>query len=54
MQMQTPVYNAAGDQATIQIGPVTDQDRAANLIPQITFFKKDGRWYLQTGNPFGW
>lgn len=54
MRTQTPVYNATGDQATIQIGPITDQDRAANLIPQITFVKKDGRWYLQAGNPFGW
>ncbi len=54
MKTQTPIYNAAGDQATIEIGPTTEALRAANLTPEITFIKRDGRWYLKSGNPFGW
>jgi len=54
IKTQTPVVDATGEHATLQVGPQTDQLRAANLYPQITFVKKDGRWYLQSGNPFGW
>jgi hypothetical protein len=54
MKMQTPVVDATGEHATLQVGPLTDELRAAGLFPQITFVKKDGRWYLQSGNPFGW
>jgi hypothetical protein len=54
IKTQTPVLDGTGDHATLQVGPMTDQLRAAGLYPQITFVKQDGRWYLQSGNPFGW
>ncbi len=49
LQAQTPVFNAAGDQATYKLDTYTAEIKTLSTnikLQEVTFVKQNGKWYV--------